>query len=379
MTRQPPADWYQDPADPTARRFWDGDEWTALVAGAARSAEVESSPAVEYAESSPAVGYTEVESSPAVEYAESSPAVEYAESSPAVAYAESSPAVGHTEVESLPAVEYAESSPAVGYAEVESSPAVDERADESSPAAKRPPAGWYQDPADVTRRRYWDGTAWANRLLTRTTTSASPIVPTPGPRESETGSTPRETPMTRLVSATPAAPEASSTATAIASLMATVDNKNDGDGADKGRSRRIVLLLLVLLAALVATAAIAMTEDEPARTASRPAAQPTPESTPPASVPDETREPRAEAETPGPAVGVLYDACQEVVKRSSLSTDVRLVFQPVEDITVARADDRSQLEFWVRERGNRDEDLRIGFVCLVGDETPAEPHLYMQL
>ncbi len=96
-------------------------------------------------------------------------------------------------------------------------------------------------------------------------------------------------------------------------------------------------------------------------------------------MPDETREPRAEAETPGPAVGVLYDACQEVVKRSSLSTDVRLVFQPVEDITVARADDRSQLEFWVRERGIRDEDLRIGFVCLVGDETPAEPHLYMQL
>jgi hypothetical protein len=55
------------------------------------------------------------------------------------------------------------------------------------------------------------------------------------------------------------------------------------------------------------------------------------------------------------------------------------VFQPVEDITVERTDDRSQLEFWVRERGNRDEDLRVGIVCLVGDETPAEPHLYTQL
>ena len=256
-----------------------------------------------------------------------------------------------------------------GYADVE-----------SSPAAKHPPAGWYQDPADATRRRYWDGTAWANRLLTRTTTSASPVVPTPGDRELATGSGPRETPMTRLVSTTPAVPEASSTATAIANLMATVDNKHEGVGAEKGRSRRIVLLLLVLLIALVGTAAIAMTaEDEPTRTASGPPAQAPAESTPPASVPEEVTEPPEEAETPGPDAGVLYDACQEVVKRSSLSTDVRLVFQPFDDITVARADDRSQLEFWVRERGNRDEDLRIGFVCQVSDETPTEPHLFMQL
>lgn len=185
--------------------------------------------------------------------------------------------------------------------------------------------------------------------------------------------------MTRLVSATPAVPEASSTATAIADLMATVDNKHEGAGAGKGRSRRIVLLLLVLLAALAGTAAIAMTnEDEPARTASRPVPQAPAESTPPASVPDEG-EPQEEAESPVPAVGALYDACQDVVKGSSLSIDVRLVFQPIEDITVERTEDRSQLEFWVRERGNRDEDLRIGFVCLVGNEAPAEPHLYMQL
>ncbi len=390
MTRQPPADWYQDPADPTARRFWDGDEWTALVAGAARSVDAGSSPDGYADVESPAVGYADVESSPDG-YADVESSVDEradVESSPD-GYADVESSVdGYADVES-PAVGYADvESPPDGYADVESS--VDERADvesspdgyadvESSPAAKHPPAGWYQDPADATRRRYWDGTAWANRLLTRTTTSASPVVPTPGDRELATGSGPRETPMTRLVSTTPAVPEASSTATAIANLMATVDNKHEGVGAEKGRSRRIVLLLLVLLIALVGTAAIAMTaEDEPTRTASGPAQAPA-ESTPPASVPDDVSEPPEVAETPGPDAGVLYDACQEVVKRSSLSTDVRLVFQPFDDITVERADDRSQLEFWVRERGNRDEDLRIGFVCQVGDETPTDAHLFMEL
>ena len=44
----------------------------------------------------------------------------------------------------------------------------------------RPPAGWYRDPGDPGRQRYWDGTRWA--ALTRSLTDPRPPVRTePGP------------------------------------------------------------------------------------------------------------------------------------------------------------------------------------------------------
>ncbi|GLI27781.1 hypothetical protein ARHIZOSPH14_20230 [Agromyces rhizosphaerae] len=36
------------------------------------------------------------------------------------------------------------------------------------------PAGWYDDPDDATRRRYWDGAAWTDRTEARTAEGAHP-------------------------------------------------------------------------------------------------------------------------------------------------------------------------------------------------------------
>jgi hypothetical protein len=46
--------------------------------------------------------------------------------------------------------------------------------------SERPPAGWYRDPGDAGRQRYWDGTRWA--ALTRSLTDPPPAAkPEPGP------------------------------------------------------------------------------------------------------------------------------------------------------------------------------------------------------
>ena len=45
----------------------------------------------------------------------------------------------------------------------------------------RPPAGWYRDPGDAGRQRYWDGTRWAALTRSLTDTPAPARSSEPGP------------------------------------------------------------------------------------------------------------------------------------------------------------------------------------------------------
>lgn len=42
-----------------------------------------------------------------------------------------------------------------------------------------PPAGWYPDPGDASRERWWDGKAWAEHV--RQSQNAAPVAPPPAP------------------------------------------------------------------------------------------------------------------------------------------------------------------------------------------------------
>ena len=325
MATHLPAGWYDDPADPGARRFWDGDEWTVLVAGgdSATTAAI-------------------------------------------------------------------------------SDPGRDPSA-EPEPRPQHPPSGWYADPADPGRRRYWDGAAWTSRVITRATPSASPILldpggtaspSVPGPGGSESVDAARGHPLSpprpdlaegreAVGGVSAAADEATpaDTATAIADLMATVDDAEPGKageavGTAPRRRRRIVVLALGLLVALVATAALTLTSRHP-----EPAGSDDGESAgaPSTSIPSTSTPASVPVTETVVSVDAAYDRCQDVVKASPLSTGVRLVFQPVEDVVADPTGGRTLLEFWVRERGNRDEDQRVAFVCLVGDDDWPEPMLFMQI
>ena len=298
MTTHPPADWYQDPAEPSARRFWDGEEWTALVAGGRPRPELEPAPV---------------------------------------------PAGVNALRPSAELALVSEAAPSAGVR--------------------------HQEPMGDTQHCSGSGTVRADRLLTRTTTA------TPCPATEQT-STPRETPMVRLAKVAPAAGP-STTVTAIADLMATVDASEDEDEVEDGRTPRIVVLLVALLVALAATAGVTVTRGN------EPAERTAPQVSDRAEVPASQDAGGAPVEAdPSPAVAdldLLYGACQEEVKASPLSTDVRLVFQPLADILVEHLEVRTLVEFWVRKQGDPAEENRVSYACLVPDGVTVEPQLFAQL
>ena len=318
MTTHPPADWYQDPADPSARRFWDGEEWTTLVAGGRRRPELES------------------------------------------AAVPSGGSAGRPSSELEPV--------SAGSRHREAEPA---RVPEVAPTA----TGRGQAPTDDTQHRSGGGTARVDGILART------ALATPRPESNQT-STSRETPMARLAKVAPAT-EPSTTVTAIAELMATVDAKVDQDEVEDGRTPRIVLLLVALLIALAATVGVTLT-------CGHAPAEPTAPPPPPAPQVSEVAEVPASEHTAGSPVEVdptpeavdlevLYGSCQAEVEASPLSTDVRLVFQPDDEIVVEHHEARTLLEFWVRKQGDRAEENRVAFVCLVPDGVTDGPLLFAEL
>ncbi len=322
MSTDQPAGWYDDPEDPRVRRFWDGDEWTALVASGEGSGPPEAVVA---------------------------------------------------------------------------------------PSTQHPPAGWYSDPADDTRRRYWDGETWTNRVLTRTTSSASPIVVEPGPSSSTpspgapdartpvAGVPRRARPESLLVTGGPEALAPSVTEGAVAADTAAIATAvedqvvveqdpvaavedpvvaEEEEPAPPHRRRRTVVLALALLVALGGMVAVTVAGpgDEPARPEVTPTTVSPEVASPTTALAPETTEVIDEVD-----VDAVYEACQDLVKASPLSEDVRLVFQPVEDIVVARAGDSSLFEFWSRKRGDRSVDERVAFVCVAGDRDPDAPRVFMQI
>ncbi len=52
--------------------------------------------------------------------------------------------------------------------------------DRAEPAASQPPPGWYPDPSDESRQRYWDGDRWTTHTGTE---SPSKVVPPDDARE----------------------------------------------------------------------------------------------------------------------------------------------------------------------------------------------------
>ncbi|ALJ19593.1 DUF2510 domain-containing protein [Microbacterium sp. No. 7] len=89
------------------------------------------------------------------------------------------------------------------------------------------PAGWYPDPADHTRARWWDGQQWSEQTAP-TSALASPGAPTPAPRYGEYAPVP---PVPPVHGSGPAVPTASSSLPAwpVAPQVAPVAQRRDID------------------------------------------------------------------------------------------------------------------------------------------------------
>lgn len=177
-------------------------------------------------------------------------------------------------------------------------------------AAELPQEGWYRDPVDPTRRRWWDGKEWSTI-----------VAPTVNPE-----------------AAAPARPTMAD-GTTLPYADRTVDEDEPVDTDDgKGRSRpsRVrVLQMAVALVAIVATAGVVFVGRDEAPegpvdvpiTTEAPAATTEPA---PTTTEAPAAEPEPAAATEAPPYRDAYLACQEILEGSSLG-DGGLDLQPLRD------------------------------------------------
>ncbi len=173
-----------------------------------------------------------------------------------------------------------------------------------------PPPGWYRDPADAERRRYWDGAAWTQRVQV-------PVAQPPAVEPVQPVSAPI---------APAEAPAAVAPAPSFAAEPAAPASWSAGPAAVSSSKKPMVVAGAVVGALALALLAGVTVFGEPAT----------------------------------PDVEDAYDECGEILEDASFVAE--LEFQPVERIDVARHGGKVDLEFWVDdETGDR-----ATFRCVVG-------------
>jgi hypothetical protein len=185
-------------------------------------------------------------------------------------------------------------------------------------APQVPEEGWYSDPVDPTRRRWWDGEQWT-QIVTRPVGEpeqpAAPAAPVMGDGTS--------------------LPYASDSDGSSLAVVETTGDAEDDEAGPKKLSRLRVLQMAVALVAILATAAVVFVkgdEEQPPMagpdTTVAPvdtAAPTTTEAAPTTTAaeepePDPETEPTPETETEVPSFRAAYDACQAILDGTSIGS-----------------------------------------------------------
>jgi Protein of unknown function (DUF2510) len=209
-------------------------------------------------------------------------------------------------------------------------------------APEVPQEGWYRDPVDPTRRRWWDGKEWSAIVAPAVTSPAQPAAapPAAAPPAMADGTVLPYAPDASTPSAS-ASKEDDDPLEGPAPAGRRLGRRSAGEEDPPGRSRSRVLLMVVCLVASLATAAIVYvdqsdtpsgpvdvaitvppTSADTAETTTTTIAESAATTEPPATTePTSTTEPVVEPEAErveAPSYRDAYDACQLILDDSSI-------------------------------------------------------------
>jgi hypothetical protein len=232
-------------------------------------------------------------------------------------------------------------------------------------APELPEEGWYRDPVDPTRRRWWDGEQWTTILTRPLAELGAPAAPAAAPTPAST-SAPVMGDGTMLPYATDARPK-----------EPVGEDASSGDEPSNRPSRVRVLQVLLALVAILATAAVVYSGpgDDPAPETADTSfegpgltvapttetvapttteAAPDPE-TGPASETESETDPETETETvEAPSFRDAYAGCQAILDGSSIGSG-GMDYQTFRDIEAVSQDGITELRFEATDAGGDSE------------------------
>jgi hypothetical protein len=237
---------------------------------------------------------------------------------------------------------------------------------------ENPDAGWYRDPVDPGRFRYWDGTGWTHQVRTPEVSTALAVV-RPEPAAVTT-------PAPAVVAAAVVTPEPAVATPApvvseVAGLYADDDIEPEAGKPKRKRSKLrkskveklkeerepsrpkfLVVAAVIALAAVGVTAALTFFggAEEGGATGDG-----------------------AAASQPDFAAGPARNACIRTVKDAVPGSQNQIVWQPIEGVTHRQVGDQVQVEFWGEDPEAPGDRQRSNYLCVVdGDDVTRVEQVY---